>query len=150
MNTQNNDHISDDFLKKMIRQIPEDQPSDDFVEKVMAAIPVTRPEPEAVEKVPVRWWQWGLLAAAFTGVGYMIFAFNIIGRISGSSSAIEGVDVTGYISMFNSIILLVNRGFSIIASSSIPLVILLVAGILYLADKLIRRKVNLEALLMVL
>jgi len=148
MNTNNNDHISDDFLRKMIRQTPEERPSDDFVQKVMTAIPVSQPEPETVGKTPIKWWQWGLLAAAFTGVGYMIFAFDFFGRLSGNANVTEGVDVSGYISMFHSIMILVTNGFSILGSTSMPLVILLVAGILYVADKLIRRKINLQAMVM--
>ncbi len=148
MNTNNNDHISDNFLRKMIRQTHEERPSDDFVQKIMAAIPVSQPEPETVGKTPIKWWQWGLLTAAFAGVGYMIFAINFFGRLSGNTSDIQGVDVTGYISMFHSIIILVTNGFSILGSTSIPLVILLVAAILYLADKFIRRKMNLQAMVM--
>lgn len=80
MNMRNNNDIHDEFLKKLIRQIPDDQPSDDFVAKVMKVIPATSLANKVEKSTSLKWWQWGLIAAAIVALG-VLFIFSTYSNI---------------------------------------------------------------------
>ncbi|MBE0637468.1 MAG: hypothetical protein IH598_03005 [Bacteroidales bacterium] len=141
MNLQNTEHIKDDFLKNLLNNIDDDKPSEGFTDKVMAAIPVIKVEKETVEKLPFNWWQWTLIAAAFVGVGYMIFSFDVFGRFS-HTDVQPGISLMNYVNMFSSIVSMFTNGFANIKFSSMPLMIILASIVLFLGDKLLRKKIN--------
>lgn len=147
MSLQSTDHITDDFLKKLISQTKDDKLSEDFSDRVMAAIPVTKPEVESVEKLPVNWWQWALLAAAFAGVGYIIFSFDLFGRFN-TIEIQQGNSLTNYVNMFSSIIRLFTDGFANFKFTTMPLTIILAVVVLFLGDKLLRKRMNVHVVML--
>jgi hypothetical protein len=147
MNNQNTDHISDEFIKKLMKQTADERLSDEFTNKVMAAIPVTQTPVEVVEKEPLVWWQWLLIAAAFVLAGYIIFFVNVSGQISGVESQ-PAAYLMNYLSMFSSLVTLFTQGFSGIEVTSRPLIIVAAIAILIFGDRLLKKRMADAAVLL--
>lgn len=147
MNNQDKDHISDEFIKKLMKQTPDEELPEGFTKKVMAAIPVTEAPVEVVEKEPLVWWQWLLIAAAFALAGYIIFFVNVSGQISGAESQ-PAAYLTNYLSMFSSLVTLFTQGFSGIEVTSRPLIIVAAIAILIFGDRLLKKRMADAAVLL--
>ncbi len=141
MNQNNTDHIADDFIKKLMKQTPDEKAPEGFTDSVMASIPVSTAPVEVVEKAPPAWWQWLLLASAFAGAGYAIFFLNLSEQISGKG-IYPGGYLSGYLSMFSSIVQMFTKGFSGIEITTRPLFVIAAVAVLFLADKYIRKFFN--------
>jgi len=147
MNINNTEHLEDDFIRKLMKQTGDEKPSDDFTAKVMAAIPATEPVIVPIEKQPFKWWHFGLLVAALAGAGYIIFSFDIFGRF-GNLDVQQGIGLANYVNMFSSIVTLFTDGFSKIEVTSMPLMIILATALLIAGDKLLKKRMNLHAVML--
>jgi uncharacterized membrane protein len=147
MNNQPTDHISDEFIKKLVKQTPDEKLPEGFTSKVMAAIPVTRAPAEVVEKGPLLWWQWLLIAAALVLAGYIIFFLNVSGQISGIETQPAGF-LMNYLNMFSSMVKLFTQGFSGIEVTSRPLIIVAAIAILVFGDRLLKKRMADTAVLL--
>ncbi|MFP4470896.1 MAG: hypothetical protein ACOCX8_00300 [Bacteroidota bacterium] len=134
MTDKHSEHIEDEFLRKLLSQVDEEQPSPDFTDKVMQQLPRS-PVKEEVESAAIKPWQWVLMAAGIAGVGYFLFAFDI-GAILGTSQEGAGIN---YLNMFASIFAMFSEGFSAFKVTSITAVIIASAVLLYLADKFLKK-----------
>lgn len=146
MNLNNTDHLTDDFLENLIKKTSSERPSDDFTQKVMSALPATERVIETVEKLPFKWWHWAMLAAVFTGVGYMIFSFDVFGRFSEIDPQ-PGINLVNYVKMFSSIVHLFTDGFAKIEFTTMPLLIILAGAVLFFGDKLLRKRMNIHVVM---
>ncbi len=134
MTDKHSEHIEDEFLKKLLSQLDEEQPSPDFTDKVMQQLPKSQVK-EEVESTSVKPWQWVLMAAGVVGVGYFIFAFDI-GVLLGTGGEGAGIN---YLAMFSSILTMFSEGFSAFKVTSISAVIIASGVLLYLADKFLKK-----------
>jgi hypothetical protein len=146
MNINNTEHLEDDFIRKLMKQTGNEKPSDDFTAKVMAAIPATEPVIVPIEKQPFKWWHMALLAAAFTGIGYLIFFFDLSGLFT-NLDVQPAISLTNYVNMFSSIVSLFTDGFSKIEVTTMPLVIILATALLIAGDKLLKKRINMHAVM---
>ncbi|HPE35376.1 MAG TPA: hypothetical protein PLI65_11330 [Bacteroidales bacterium] len=141
MNQNNSDHLSDEFLSKLLKQTADEKPSEAFTNRVMASLPVAEPVVETIGDSSVKWWQWVLYVAVVALAGYLLFTFNLLDKmeLSGDSSAINP---NYYIRLFSSIITLFTEGFSQITFSTKPLIIVLAVVILYFGDRLMKNRLK--------
>jgi hypothetical protein len=141
MNQNNTDHIADDFIKKLMKQIPDEKAPAGFTDRVMASIPASEAPVEALKKEPPTRWQWLLLAAAFAGVGYAIFFLNLSEQISGIETY-PGDYLINYLNMFSSIVKMFTQGFAGIEITTRPLIIAAAVAVLFFADRYLKRVLN--------
>ncbi len=139
MTANNNDHISDDFLKGLLQQTPDEQLSADFTDKVMSVLPKTEAPVEVIEKDAPVWWQWALFAAALAGAAYFIFIVNLPGQLSDPGSH-PLTYLSTYLNMFSSLITFFTRGMSDVEFTSRPLMIILALALLFAGDRIFKKK----------
>lgn len=146
MSNKNTDHIEDDFISKLMKQTGDEKPSDTFTAKVMAALPAAEPVIVPVEKQPFKWWHMALLAAAFTGIGYLIFLFDLSGLFT-NLDVQPAISLANYLNMFSSIVSLFTDGFSKIEVTTMPLMIVLATALLIAGDKLLKKRIKMHAVM---
>lgn len=139
MTTNNNDHISDDFLKGLLQQTPDEPLSADFTDKVMSLLPKTEAPAEVIEKDAPVWWQWVLYAAALAGAAYFVFFVNLPAHIS-DSGAHPLAYLNTYLNMFSSLINFFTRGMSDVEVTTRPLMIILALALLIAGDRILKKK----------
>ncbi|MEN8225450.1 MAG: hypothetical protein ABFS05_08835 [Bacteroidota bacterium] len=139
--TSKNEH-QEGFFKKLLKQGSVEKAPGGFADKVMAAI-----EAEAAT-VKAKWWMqsnawiWGSVVFAFACLVVMVFMidFSFMGNI------VKGVELDG--SMISHFVNYLGSGFVSLFSgfniSSITISIVVAILALFVVDRLLRRKPNVE------
>ena len=135
--TNNTEHIEDDFLKKMMDQLPDEKAPAGFTLGVMAGIP-TLERAEVADTPAIKVWHWFAMAAGLAGIVYFVIRIDlnaVFNQISGGAKSEE----TNYVKAFTSLIDLFEKGFSAFQFTSVTLVIIIAGLILYFGDKLLKK-----------
>jgi multisubunit Na+/H+ antiporter MnhB subunit len=137
MNQNTDNHIRDEFLKKLVamQQVPE--VSDDFTQRVMKGLPKAAEAPaETVKKIDLR--LVAIVVAVATVVIALFFSFDC-GSIFTAIEETSGNDPAKYFNLITSISTSFGNAFSGIRISSISIAALVALVLLYLADSFINK-----------
>jgi len=134
---EKNDLLNDDFLRNFVQKGSLESPSDDFVEKIMVEI---KQQPEPVyAKTPYYYYLKSVL-------GYIALAAFVIFFVLSSDifffNFIPGKQYFSdhFLPFLNSIILPLKALFNDTKALTLPLMIIVSAGLLFVFDHLLTRK----------
>jgi hypothetical protein len=131
---ENDDFLKDEFLSKLIREIPEESPSDAFVSNVMREI-VESAETEKVKR-PFLWYLKASLPYVLISLAVLVFFFTSDLPLSDSLPGKDFFTIS-LLPYFNTFI----DSFSIITdklgNTTLPLLIGVAALLFFVVDKLL-------------
>lgn len=139
MKNINNEHIDDDFLKRLVKQTREETPSAGFTSRVMASIPQTSPAAEQVEKPAFKPWQWIFIVTGFAGIVWFIFTFDFGSFFSIVNTNTPGEQVD-YLRMFSSAMQIFSQAFSAFKFTNISLMVAISLVALYFGDRFLKSR----------
>ena len=129
--------LKDDFLRELVQKSPLESPSDGFVEKIMSQIEL-QPEPATVKKPFYLWlksWSGYIALTVFVIFIFLTSDLSFLNFIPGKKYFSDLI-----LPYTNSIILPLKALFNNGKSLTLPLMIMVSAGLLFLFDRLLTRK----------
>jgi hypothetical protein len=129
--------LKDDFLRELVQKSPLESPSDDFVEKIMSQIEL-QPEPATVKKPFYLWlksWSGYIALTLFVIFIFLTSDLSFLNFIPGKKYFSDLI-----LPYINSILLPLKALFNNGKSLTIPLMIMVSSGLLFLFDRLLTRK----------
>jgi len=140
MNPDRNEHINDDFLKKLVGMQREEKLPDDFTRKVIAGLPKAAAAPvEAPKNFNLR--LIALIAAVSVAALFIFFNFDFSGIFKAAAETSENNPIK-YLNLLTSVSKSFSDGFSGIKITSISIVALCSLVALYFADSFFKRWFN--------
>jgi hypothetical protein len=133
----NDEFLTDDFLRDLIRKTPLDSPSDDFLEKVMGNIQL---EPR-VAPVKQPFFLWVKSAWPYALAGFILIVFLFTSDLP-FTNIIPGKDWFGksLLPYFESLFAGVKNLFAHSKYTTVGLTVLFTGGLLVMLDQLLNRK----------